>query len=139
MRTAPILIALAMASSGTGCGGVATSAVTQARVAGPVLGRSNLISMDEIGQRGHFGDLYDLIHDLRPRWLQSRGPDTFLGRQGEVQVHVDGHRLGGVGVLRTLAAAEVASIEWLGPSDAAARFGPNYSHGTIIISTLRTR
>jgi hypothetical protein len=97
--------------------------------------RANLLTYDEIRQRGQYSNLYDLIQDLRPRWLRSQGPDTLLGQQGQVQVHMDGNLLGGVEILRRLNPAGVTSIEFMAPIDAAARYGLNHSHGAIIIST----
>lgn len=97
--------------------------------------RSTLITFEEITERGHYSDLYELVQELRPRWLRSQGPDTFLGAPGQVQVHMDGNRLGGVTVLRGLAPVGVTSIRWLPPIDAAARYGLNNSHGAIVIST----
>jgi hypothetical protein len=134
MRATHMLVTLGIILGGAACGGVATSA-TEGRTVGPVPGRSNLINVEEMRRRGQFGDLYGLILDLRPLWLRSRGPDTFLGLPGQVQVHVNGNRLGGVDALRTLEVFGVASVEWVAPIDASARFGPNYSHGLLIVST----
>ena len=97
--------------------------------------RTTLISYEEITERGHYSNLYVLIQELRPRWLRAQGPDTFIGVPGQVQVHMDGNRLGGVHVLRSLAPVGVTSIRWLPPIDAAARYGLNNSHGAIVIST----
>ena len=102
---------------------------------GTVRGPSDLITYEEIRSRGQYSDLLELVQELRPRWVRSQGPDTFLGQPGEVQVHMDGNHLGGVRVLQQLAAVGVTSIRWLSPIDAAARYGLNHSHGAIIIST----
>lgn len=96
---------------------------------------STLITFEEIQQRGQYSNLYDLVSEMRPRWVRSRGPDTLTGKSGEVQVHMDGNRLGPVSALRTLAASGVTSIEWLAPVDAAARFGLDHGHGAILVST----
>ena len=93
------------------------------------------ITSEEIRQRGPFANLYDLVQVLRPRWLRSQGPDTFVGQPGQVQVHMDGNHLGSVDVLRRLSAHGVTWVEWLPPIDAGARFGLDHSHGAIIIST----
>jgi hypothetical protein len=97
--------------------------------------RANLITYEEIRQHGEYSSLYDLIAQLRPRWLRSQGPDTLLGEQGQVQVHMDGNRLGGVDVLQGLSPSGVTSITFLAPIDASARYGLDHSHGAIIIST----
>ncbi|MBW3630394.1 MAG: hypothetical protein KY464_13995 [Gemmatimonadetes bacterium] len=97
--------------------------------------RTNLITFGEIRERGPFTSLYDLVEELRPRWLRSQGPDTFLGPQGRVQAHMDGNPVGSVEALRRLSAHGVTSVQWVSPIDAAARFGVGNSHGAIIIST----
>jgi hypothetical protein len=111
-------------------------ACASATTAGPDGGRRspNLITLQEMQQRGQFSSLYDLVRDLRPRWLRAQGPDSF-GAPGQVQVHMDGNRLGSVEALRTLSAHGVTSITWLGPIDAAARFGLDHGHGVILVST----
>ena len=106
---------------------------------GSVRGPSDLITFEEMRSRGSYSNLMELVQELRPRWIRSQGPDTFLGTPGEPQVHMDGNHLGGVGVLRQLAAVGVTSIRWLAPIDASARYGLNHSHGAIVISTSPVR
>lgn len=98
-------------------------------------GSRDLITAEELDRLGQYSNLYDVIEVLRPRWLRSQGPDRLQGPQGQVQVHMDGNRLGDVAVLRTLSPAGVTSIRWLAPIDAAARYGFDHSHGAIIVST----
>src|SRR5690606_4912394 len=97
--------------------------------------QSDPITIAEIEQRGPFTNMYELIMALRPRWLRSQGPDSFVASQGAVQVHFDGNWLGNVSTLRNLAAHGVTSVSWLGPVDAAARFGLDHGHGAIVVST----
>lgn len=97
--------------------------------------RSNVLTLEEIQQRGQYSNLYDLIQTLRPRWLRSQGPDTLIGQQGAVQVVMDGNRMGSVQGLRNMAVSGVTTIEWVAPIDASARYGLDHSHGAIVIST----
>ncbi|HEX6923900.1 MAG TPA: hypothetical protein VF167_00615 [Longimicrobiaceae bacterium] len=97
--------------------------------------QSDPITIAEIEERGPFNSLYDLVQILRPRWLRPQGPDTFVGRSGQVQVHIDGNWIGPVQNMRNLAAHGVTSLYWLDPVDAAGRFGLDHSHGAIIVST----
>lgn len=129
------LLTLAMLLVAGACGGRGPSAAGDSGSAAPPRSRSTLITFEEMRQRGQTSNLYDLIQDLRPRWLRSRGPDTLLGQQGQVQVHMDGNWIGNVEALRRLAAAGVTSIEWLSPLDASARYGLDHSHGAIVVST----
>lgn len=99
-------------------------------------GPLDLITYEEIQERGQFSTLYDVVEVLRPRWLQPQGgPDTFTDRSGQVQVHMDGNWMGDVDVLRGLSPSGVTSIRWIRPIDAAARYGLDHGHGAIIIST----
>jgi hypothetical protein len=114
------------------CAGAACSA---AAGGGSTSTRATLISFEEIQARGPFSNLFDLVQVMRPRWLRSQGPDTLTGQQGQVQVHMDGNRLGTVDVLRNVAASGVTSVRWLPPMDASARYGLDHTHGAIVIST----
>lgn len=99
-------------------------------------GRFDLITFEELQKEGQYSNLYAVIEVLRPRWLQPQGgPDTFMGEEGKVQVHMDGNWLGDVDVLRGLSPAGVTSISWMRPLDASGRYGLDHSHGAIIIST----
>lgn len=102
---------------------------------GTVRGPSDLITFNEIRARGGYSNLLQVVQELRPRWVRSQGPDTFIGSPGEVQVHMDGNHLGGVRVLQRMAVVGVTSIRWLPPLDASARYGLNHSHGAIVVST----
>ena len=97
--------------------------------------QSAAITLAEIEQRGPFTSLYQMVQILRPRWLRSQGPDSFLGAQGQVQVHFDGNWIGSVQNMRGLAAHGVTSLHWLDPVEAAARYGLDHGHGAIVIST----
>lgn len=99
-------------------------------------GHFGLITQAELQKHGRYSNLYTVIEVLRPRWLRPQGGgDTFMGAGGQVQVHMDGARLGDVFVLRSLAPVGVTSISWLSPLEASARYGFDHSHGAIIIST----
>ena len=104
------------------------------RLGGP-RSQSDPITILEIEERGPFNSLYDLVQILRPRWLRSQGPDSFISGQGAVQVHIDGNWIGPVQNMRNLAAHGVTSLRWLDPVDAAARYGLDHGHGAIVVST----
>lgn len=135
LQGASRLLTLAILLTVSACGSVADYSAADA--AGGIRPRNSptLISFQEMQRRGQHSSLYVLIQDLRPRWLRAQGPDTFLGPQGQVQVHMDGNHLGSVDVLRRLSSHGVTSIEWLPPIAAGARYGLNHSHGAVVIST----
>jgi hypothetical protein len=114
---------------------IASACASRAGVPGSGRSQSDPITVSEIQQRGPFTNMYDLVQVLRPRWLRAQGPDSFVAGQGAVQVHIDGNWLGNVAALRGLAAHGVTSVRWLGPVDAAARYGLDHGHGAIVVST----
>jgi hypothetical protein len=133
MRAVRVLLTLSIALIGASCGSAMQP--IDSDFATPPRMRSTLITSEEIRQRGPYSNLFDLVQSLRPRWVLSQGPDSFVGAQGQVQVHVDGNRFGNVAVLRRLSPAGVTSIRWVPPIEAGARYGIGHSHGVIIVST----
>lgn len=113
---------------------IGAACVGRSSVGGP-RSQSDPITILEIEQRGPFNSLFEMVQILRPRWLRAQGPDSFLGGQGQVQVHIDGNWIGPVQNMRNLAAHGVTSVRWLDPVDAAGRFGLDHGHGAIVVST----
>jgi hypothetical protein len=99
-----------------------------------VRARTDLLTSEQIN-RGGWPNLYDAIQALRPRWLQARGPDTLVGQQGEVQVHLNEVRVGGINSLRDMPSMGIVYVQFIDPNTAAARWGMNHGHGAIYIST----
>ena len=95
---------------------------------------ANVITRAEM-ERSEYASLYEVVQALRGRWLRSRGPNTILGRQTEVQVMVDDMRLGGVNTLRSLTRDNVVQIAFVDPVTAAQRWGGRYAQGTIVVTT----
>jgi len=75
-----------------------------------------------------------MIAALRGNWLQERGPDSFA-LTSEIQVLVDGMRLGGVDMLRSHPVGSVVRAQYYDPIAAAARFGLMYNKGAIELFT----
>jgi hypothetical protein len=96
--------------------------------------RADLITREEI-ERGQWSNVYDMVKDLRSRWLVARGVDTITGKPGEVQAHLDDTRLGGVEALRSIPTAAIVYIRWHDPVDAAGRWGLGHGHGAVYVST----
>jgi len=95
--------------------------------------RSDIINQTEI-QRVQWRDAYDMVANLRPLWLRQRGADTITGEQGEIQILLDGVRLGGPSALRNMPLSGIASLQYFDPVTAASRFGLGFSHGAIYIT-----
>ncbi|MBA2670166.1 MAG: TonB-dependent receptor plug domain-containing protein [Gemmatimonadetes bacterium] len=98
---------------------------------------ANLLTAEEI-ERVHYNNVYELVQALRPSWIQGRGRVSIQDpTAGEAVVYVDGMRFGGVGQLRQLRTADVASIQHLSAGDASSRFGLDHAGGAILVHSKR--
>lgn len=123
-------LALAAALAVTGC----TSTRTQADAdASPASGSLDVITRPEIN-RAQWGDTYELVWNLRPRWVRIRAGDHLRAARAEVQVYVDGTRLGGVTLLRGMPTSGIHRMQWVDPISAAGRWGSGHENGVIAIS-----
>ena len=122
----PLLLVLALLSSGAACG---------ARQAGnePRVDRS-VITLEQIQERG-FRNAYEAVEALRATWLKER-PDG-LTTQREIQAYLDNSRLGGVQMLRQIATAQIASIRYIDAATAINRWGVDHSLGVIMVISRR--
>jgi hypothetical protein len=102
--------------------------------------RSRLITAEEIERaRPNVGTAFDAVQTLRPQWL-GRAREVLSLRGGEprmaqVHVYLNDRDQGDVDFLKTIPAAEVASLRWLSTNEAGARFGP--SDGPAIVVTMK--
>ncbi len=129
-RTRPIRVAAlctVLAACGSG----------QRGATGPSLSSHSPITREEIGDRGAL-DLYSVVQQLRPNWLQSRGQVTPVGGARTVRVVIDGRlQPGAVEVLRSLRGTEVHELSYMSGQDAQTRFGMDTEAGVIIVTTER--
>ncbi len=83
---------------------------------------------------------YDLVRQLRPRWLQANNTGSLSGglTQQVTLVYLDGHKLGGLDALRTLGASGIQSMQYLDAVRAATILndaGSDPIAGAILIVT----
>jgi hypothetical protein len=116
-------IMVAACASAPGGGDPASSSVS---------GDADVITRAEI-DRGQWRDAWDLVQSLRPRWIQARGVDSLI-EPGQVQVYIDGTRLGDVTLLRGIPTMSIIRLEWIDPVAAAGRWGMGHAHGVIAIT-----
>lgn len=121
LRLVAVLLLAACASTG---GGGSSAANSRA-----VLGMEELQA--EVGR-----NLEDVIRQRRPSWLRTRG-STSLREEGEIAIYMDGTRMGGPEVLRTIMAQNVESVRYLSPGEATTRFGTGHVHGAIVVAMRR--
>jgi hypothetical protein len=96
---------------------------------------TNLITADELATVQQ-GDLYSAVQQLRPSFLQTRGPtSTGVGTAPEVlQVYVNGVRTGDVSALRQLQAVDVKEVRRLSATEATQRYGTGHTMGAILVT-----
>ena len=95
--------------------------------------RNNVLTADEI-QRAHIPNVFDLVSSLRPRWLQTRGVDSFQ-HPSEIQVYFGNTRMqGGVAALRDISSLGLTKIEFVDGITASARWGLDHAAGAIVVS-----
>ncbi|HEY0994446.1 MAG TPA: TonB-dependent receptor plug domain-containing protein [Gemmatimonadaceae bacterium] len=97
-------------------------------------GRSDLLTRTEIAAQ-HWSDAFSLVEALRPRWLSMRGPDSIQGEEVPVQVYLDGSRLGGAALLRTIPVQDIQRMEFLSGVEASSRYGVGHTNGAILVYT----
>jgi hypothetical protein len=95
--------------------------------------RATVLTQDEI-ERANIPNLYDLVSSLRPRWLQTRGVDSFQ-KPSEIQVYLGQTRMqGGVSALKDIASLGVTRVEFVDGITASARWGLDHGAGAIVVS-----
>jgi hypothetical protein len=112
-----------------GCAGVGAGGSGGAGAGG---GNPNVITRAQLDQLTT-NDLYEAVRRLRPTWLTARGPTTLIGEQAQVVVYVDGTRMGGPTMLRSIDIGGVVSLEYMSPSDATNRYGTDHMAGVIVV------
>jgi len=76
-------------------------------------------------------NVYDLIKNSHPHWLQPRGT-SFMSSP---VVYLDGFKHGGIPVLRTIATKDISEIQFFNSTDAFVRFGPDHRGAAILVTT----
>lgn len=132
-RVPPVVLAVVLSlATGLPLGGCASAGSGSAggSASGP-LTSDQLVSLGD-----NYTDLYELIEDHRPSWLDTRGrlsvmadPDAHIP-----VVIVDGSERGRLEALRNISVVDVGHVEFLSPSRASGRYGSDYPGGVIEIT-----
>ena len=92
--------------------------------------RPDLIGLEEL-RKVTWPNAYELVSNLRPRWLQARG-----GGDAElIKVVVDDMKVGGVSALRGVPSGDIKFIQYFDPLAATGRWGLGFGQGAIYVST----
>lgn len=99
---------------------------------------SNVVELEEI-ETSTATNAYDLLQQVRPIWLRSRGAADLRGGSPVLPVvYVAGVRQGGPEVLRGVSTLTILRIRYVDATSATTRYGEGHSGGVIDV-TLRRR
>ena len=128
----------ALIASGTGCAssGSSSAAGSVASKSGP-----DLLSSTDIESMSGAPTAYDVVLQLRPRWLQVRSSGSIT--QGGIMaqsilVYLDGNRIGTVDALKSVTARGIKRMQFLDAAKAAntlRQVGSEPIAGAIVITT----
>ena len=127
MRSSLVVPALAIALAACGANPPAPG------LAPPVHGGARLIAEQEVAN-STASSAFELIQQLRPRWLYVSSAPTTFGREPGIVVYVNEMRMGGLHRLREVDANAVRKVAFMDANEATGRFGLNHSHGAILVS-----
>ena len=126
-----IVLAVLLLGAGAGC------------ATGPAPGQSfsernrTVLFADEIDKSGGVGrNAYDLIAQLRPEFLRSRGATSLRNSvPPTATVYLDGVKYGDLQSLKLISAEHVTIVRYLSGSEATTRYGTDHVGGAILITT----
>jgi hypothetical protein len=95
----------------------------------------NRITTDEI-RASTVNNAFDLVRQLRPRWLSERGKMSFR-TSNPVMLYVDDNRAGSASRLTEYALNDIAELRYLDAMSATQRFGIGHRAGAILLYLRR--
>jgi hypothetical protein len=125
-------VAIAVLTSTASCASSPASGASESTPAAPR--NPNVLTAAEIASRGTSdGTAYDIIHRLRPNFLNFRGVAGTTASSGTTHVSLDGGSLSDISLLRSIPVGTIAEVRFLSASDAAQRFGTSAGSGAVIL------
>ena len=115
---------------------VAIVACTHPRLGPGGMSNSQLITEDEI-DASRAATAYEAIQKLRGNFLSYRGETSFNKNTSQPYptVYLDGQEFGPIATLRTLPAAQIATIRLYRSWEATTKFGTGNMGGVIAVTT----
>jgi hypothetical protein len=128
-------VATLVATLVAGC--AAGSSASSASAAAASRANPSVITAEEIA-RSSGQNAYEVIKELRPRFLQSRGattpgPGAYTRVSLEPVVYVDERRLSSFNELSQVPVSQIGEIRHYGAAEATAKWGTGHSAGAIQI------
>ncbi|HUG42482.1 MAG TPA: hypothetical protein VMM12_18610 [Longimicrobiales bacterium] len=126
MRTIRIVLPLVALALLSAC---ATTGHTVRRSSPDELTRADLEASMQV-------NAYEAVRQARPRWLRTRGPNSFIA-ENPIVVYLDGVRAGGIQMLESIPVLSIERMQFFDATDAQARFGLNHTNGAIEVITRK--
>jgi hypothetical protein len=96
---------------------------------------SDIITAEQVAAT-HESNAYDVINQVRPLWLKSRGQTSInTGSSPYATVFVDGQYFGDLASLRQIIAPQIKEVRYFNGPSAVTRYGMQYGTGVIEVST----
>jgi outer membrane receptor for ferrienterochelin and colicin len=95
---------------------------------------SNVITREEIAATS-MGNMADVIQQLRPQFLRTRGRTSINLPADQVAVYMDDVHVGTTSALRTISANTVLRVEFIRGPDTGFKFGLDHQAGVIHVIT----
>jgi hypothetical protein len=95
---------------------------------------SNVILREEIAAT-NMGNMADVIQQLRPQYLRSRGQTSINLPADQIAVYMDNVHMGTTSVLSTIGAGGVIRVEFVRGAETGFKFGLDHQAGVIHIIT----
>ncbi len=92
------------------------------------------ISTEELEERS-FANMYDVVSSMRPNWLRTAMGPSGSSATSSPLVYVDGRRLGGTDMLRSVSAQSVRSARYLSATEGQNKYGMAEARPVIEITT----
>lgn len=124
-------------------GSRAPAATGTSSATAPRRGSATPITQEEIAA-AHLETIYDVIEQLRPSMLRTRGlmdrsgggsPAEAGAASNSINVYLNTTWIGDVTKLRGIQAASVKLVQYLNSNDATTRFGTGHGAGAILVTS----
>ena len=134
MNRSIVTLAAFLALSISGCASQNTNGTNRPARPKSSSGQPYLIEGDELKVESAV-NLYDVVRIRRPSWLTR----TVRNQSGNdaVVVYLDNKAIGKLNILREISVDVAERIEFLAPTEALLRFGPNHGSAAAIVVQVK--
>jgi outer membrane cobalamin receptor len=133
-RAHPLIVVGLFAAAGCASSGSTQASDLSDAPAATRSRNSNVITREEIAAT-NMGNMSDVIQQLRPQYLRTRGRTSINLAGDQVAVYMDDVHMGSVSVLSQIGANGVKRVEYVRGPDTGFKFGLDHQAGVVHIIT----